>query len=303
MGVSSVRNGVSGGAEGLHVPSAGVDGAGGVRAKGLIEHLRVKIRALEQIPVSLAIPPVPGADPSRPACSLFPSEHGEEQDEPPLHQFERGGLHELKPCSYRDGPSAFAFALAVIAEKMARTETASRLVLWCLTQKAAQEWGHPYGPGLRGLGLDPALFLIVHARNNIDAAWALEEGLKSGVLLAALGQVEVGAPLIGRRLGLAAQSASTSCLLLTNHKDSGLPGTLTRWRIASRRSQGSPFDASAPGALSLRLTLERCRGDSPERSWNVEWSRESHRFRLAAALPHRTLQTGESPPQRRVLTG
>ncbi|MGI8725508.1 MAG: ImuA family protein [Methyloceanibacter sp.] len=253
--------------------------------------------------MSLVIPPLPGAGPSRPACSLFPSEQGEERNEPPLHQFERGGLHELKPFSYRDGPSAFAFALAVIAEKMARAESASRLVLWCLTQKAAQEWGHPYGPGLSEFGLDPALFLIVQARNDLDAAWALEEGLKSGVLLAALGQVEVGAPLIGRRLGLAAQGARTPCLLLTNHNDSGLPGTLTRWRIASSRSQGSPFDASAPGALSLRLTLERCRGDSAERSWKVEWSRESHRFRLAAAFSHRTPQTGESHPQRPVHTG
>jgi hypothetical protein len=66
-----VRNDVPGGAEGFLVSPAGVEKAGGARAKVLIEHLREQIRALEQVPVSLAIPPAPGAAPPRSACSLL----------------------------------------------------------------------------------------------------------------------------------------------------------------------------------------------------------------------------------------
>ena len=67
-----MRNDVPGGAEGLLVPPAGVAKAGGARARVLIE-LRAQIRAIEQVPVSLANPPAPGTALPRPACSLLPS--------------------------------------------------------------------------------------------------------------------------------------------------------------------------------------------------------------------------------------
>jgi protein ImuA len=224
-----------------------------------------------------------------------------------LSKIEASGLHEIKPASCRDTPAALAFALGVIGARVARRGGARTLILWCLTQKAAREWGVPYGPGLLSLGLDPALFLIVEARNDLDAAWALEEGLKSRALIAALGQVEIKAPLIARRLGLAAKAERTPCLLLSGYRQSGLPGTglpgtLTRWRIAASPSSAAPFDAEAPGAPSWGLTLERCRGEAPERSWTVEWSDDAYRFRLAAALADRAAHAGESG-QRRACTG
>src|SRR5262245_63428518 len=66
----ALRNDVPGGAEGLLVPPAGVERAGGARGRVLIEQLRASIRALEQVPGSLAIPPAPGTAPPHPACSL-----------------------------------------------------------------------------------------------------------------------------------------------------------------------------------------------------------------------------------------
>jgi protein ImuA len=166
-------------------------------------------------------------------------------------------------------------------------------VLWCLTKSAAREWGQPYGPGLLAFGLDPALFLIVEARTVEDAAWALEEGLKSRALSAALAQAEIRTPLAARRLSLAAQAARTPCLLLSNHQQPGLPGTLTRWRIAARRSAEAPFDVSAPGAPSWHVTLERCRGEAPGRSFIVEFSHESFRLNLSAASADRAPETRE----------
>ena len=109
----------------------------------------------------------------------------------PLGNLKQGGLHEIRPEAYRDGPAALGFALAVIAAEAAERVARRDLVLWCLTEDAAREWGRPYGPGLLALGLDPALFLIVEARNAEAAAWALEEGLKSRALIAALAEIEI----------------------------------------------------------------------------------------------------------------
>ncbi len=242
-----MRNDVPGGASSLLVPPAGVGKAGGARARVLIEHLREQIRALEQVPVSLAIPPAPGAAPPHPACSLLspptsviagldPAIHSNSAStrrdvtawmpgsspgmtsrkrELPLSQLKGGGLHGLRPESYRDGPAALGFALALIAEQAAERVAGRDLVLWCFTKQAAREWGRPYGPGLLVFGLDPALFLLVQARNAGDAAWALEEGLKSGALIAALAEIEIKTPLVARRLSLAAQASRTPCLLLS----------------------------------------------------------------------------------------
>jgi len=243
--------------------------------------------------VSLANPPAPSAGPPRPACSLAAGPLPSSGRTAPLHRLKRGGLHEIRPEAYRDGPAALGFALALIAEQTAEHQ-ARHLVLWCFTSQAAREWGRPYGPGLLACGLDPSLFLVVEARTAEDAAWALEEGLKSHALVAALAGIEIKTELTARRLSLAAQASRTPCLLLSDHRQAGLPGTLTSWRIAARSSGAAPFDASAPGAPSWYLTLARCRGEAPGRSFIVEFSHESFRFRLSAASSARAAQAGES---------
>ena len=219
----------------------------------------------------------------------------------PLDRLWQSGLHEIKPASYRDGPAALAFALAALAQGAGRPGRGD-LVLWCLTQGIAREWGRPYGPGLIAQGLDPACFLIVETRTAQDAAWALEEGLKSRALIAALGQAEIREELASRRLGLAAQASRTPCLLLSGHthacRRTGLPGTLTRWRVAAGRSGLAPFDAAAPGAPAWHVILERCRGEAPGQSFIVEFSHESDGFHLSAAS-----SAGEAEAKRQSFAG
>jgi protein ImuA len=222
------------------------------------------------------INPLPNPPPSR-------------EREIPWSKLAAAGLHEIKPAAYRDAPAALAFVLAFIGDRLVKREDAAPL-LWCLTERAAREWGAPYGPGLISFGLDPALFLIVQARNGMDAAWALEEGLKARAFTAALGQIEIKAPIIARRLGLAAQTSRTPCLLLSGHQGSGLPGTLTRWRVAAERTSGAAFDVAAPGAPAWHLTLERCRGMVPARSWTVEFRDVAYGFRLAPRFADRAAE-------------
>jgi protein ImuA len=223
---------------------------------------------------------------------------GHDKNEPPLHKLKRGGLHQIRAETYRDHPAALGFALAAIAEAAAARRRDRDLVLWCLTAGAAREWGRPYGPGLLASGLDPALFLIVEARNAETAAWALEEGLKSGALIAALAATEIKTPLAARRLSLAAQASRTSCLLLSSYRETVLPGSITSWRIAARRSAFARFDKDAPGDPSWQLTLERCRNAAPGKSFIVEFSHESFRFHLPPASSARAAATGESGERR-----
>jgi protein ImuA len=218
----------------------------------------------------------------------------------PWGRLAAAGLHEIRPSAYRDEPAALAFALACLGDHAARDKAASSPLLWCLTEKRAREWGTPYGPGLLAFGLDPALFLIVQTRTAVDAAWALEEGLKAQAFAAALGQIEVKAPLFARRLGLAAQASRTPCLLLSDHRSGALPGTLTRWRVEATASGGALFDASAPGPPSWRLTLERCRDGGAARSWIVEFGHGAYGVRVAAAAADRAAQAAE---QDRALAG
>jgi hypothetical protein len=110
----------------------------------------------------------------------------------------------------------------------------------------------------------------------------------------------VKAPIIARRLGLAAQTSHTPCLLLSGHQGSGLPGTLTRWRVAAERTSAAAFDASAPGATAWHLTLERCRGMAPARSWTVEFRDVAYGFRLAPRFADRAAEADET---RQALSG
>ena len=84
-----------------------------------------------------------------------------------------------------------------------------------------------------------------------DAAWALEEGLKSLTLVAALGQAEIMAELAARRLGLAAQASRTPCLLISGIGTRGCPGRSPAG--ASRRVEAPPppLMPHAPGAARL----------------------------------------------------
>ncbi|MFD0986404.1 ImuA family protein [Methyloligella solikamskensis] len=288
------------GAERSSVTSAGVAEAGG-REKHLIERLRSLIRKLEQVPVSFHHhPPATDAEAAPSACfssSLVGTEAQDEAAFPPLHRLGEPGLHELKPDRYGDTPAALGFALGVLRCQVRDVEDDAPL-LWCLTESQLKEWGAPYAPGLLGFGLDPARLLIVRVRNATDAAWTLEEGLKSGALAGLLGQAEIDKPVMARRLGLAAKQGGLPCLLLSDHRQASLPGSLTRWRIAPSLSGPEPFDKQSPGPPRWRLTLERANREPPGRSWILEWNRHAYDFRLAAPLADRAAEAGTDQKRR-----
>ena len=222
-----------------------------------------------------------------------------------------GAVHEIKPGlrGAADGAShtvghwasdwaasvAFALCLAArrLAEMPAGRDPRENRILWCWPEKIARETGRLHGPGLARLGLAPSSLIIVETARAADTLWALEEGLKSGSLALAAGILGEVALTPARRLSLAGQESLTPTLLVTDARAPPAGATATRWRIRPAPSAPHPFGIcdglGAPGEKRIRVTLERCRRhpESEASSLVLEWSDETHRFRLAPALENR----------------
>ena len=179
----------------------------------------------------------------------------------------RAALHEVLGNDTGNAAAGFCVALA------ARLAGSTGLVLWCRR-------GHdPYGPGLALFGLDPRRLIVARGRAGRDVLWAMEEGLRSGVLAAVLGETRELAPIARRRLQLAAETGGVTGLVLRPPAAKTAPGAaLTRWRIAP-----APGTAAGP---RWRVELEHCRGGMPA-AWLVEWhNEETGGFTVVAELRH-----------------
>src|SRR5690606_35565548 len=211
---------------------------------------------------------------------------------------EIGGVHEIKPALQEQGTdwaatwaTAFIFSLALAIRRCAMPDgRACRPILSCRPAAMASEFGGPYGPGLRALGLDPKRLIIVETITAADTLWAIEEGLKSrglALVLGVLGEIELTP---ARRLALAASAYCAPCVLLTHPRTETMAATATRWRVGPLPSGPHPFDPHAPGAPRFTVDLERCRAQplsAETASFSLEWCDEALCFRLASGVADR----------------
>ncbi len=209
-----------------------------------------------------------------------------------------GALHEVKGegggTAAGDWVAALGFALRLALRRvdalLSRSGAARAHLLWCWPSVLARELGRPYGQGLTGLGLDPSSCLFVETARACETLWAMEEGLKSQSLALVIGVVPDLALTPARRLSLAAAGHSTPCLIITDPRAPAAGSTATRWRVEQRLSMAHPLEAGAPGAPRYAVALERCREGAHTRkasSLLLEWSDETHRFRVASRLADR----------------
>lgn len=200
-----------------------------------------------------------------------------------------GGVHEIKPGMDSNGNAALGFAWRLAVRFSGQQPQASQTpILWCTTDRSIGEMGRPHGPGLMRLGLDPQRLLLVEARRSIDVLWAIEEGLKSRVLvLAMLDEIDLVA---ARRLSLAAEANAVPVLLLTHPAHAPAASTASRWRVSSLPSADHSFDSRAPGAPRFRVQIERCRNRPlacEGQPHVLEWSDETRRFRMVPGVVDR----------------
>jgi protein ImuA len=282
-------------------PPFAVPEAGAPRA-ALLDSLRARIHAIERHPPSLA--PVEGLTDA--LCS-----HARSSSQvwtlgvPEIDRHLRGGLdegalHEVKPerrqagAVVGDWATALGFVLRLTVRRLHGLGTSASgtpaQVLWCWPSALAHELGRPYGPGLSCLGLEPSSCLFVETARASDALWAMEEGLKSASVALVLGVLKDVELTPARRLSLAAAEHRIPCLLLTDPRTPPTGATATRWRIGGQTSALHPFEVAAPGPSRHTVSLKRCRHGAPapqSSSLILEWSNETHRFRMVSALADR----------------
>lgn len=292
----------------------------------LVERLRAQVRTLEgragllDEPSNPLVPrgaaaatPSPGmpSHPKAPAAAPFSSRPSEPRlareagslpwcfGTPSIDQrlpnggLDPSGLVELKPDSHGDWPALISFAVCLAVRRLVALgdgRDASRPILVCLTQDLIAEHGRLDGNGLGALGLSPERIVLVTARRQADALWALEEGLRSETLALALGTLGAIALTPSRRLGLAAASGQTPALLLTPHRAQPAPAAALRLRLQRRPSAPHIFDLKSPGAPRFGVAIEKCRGFqdfTDDLFFELEWCDVAHRFNLVAGLADR----------------
>ena len=198
----------------------------------------------------------------------------------------RAALHEVAGAGAdrEQGAAAAGFAALWLAKLQAAGP-----VLW-IVRAAGRAAIDLHAHGLNQHRLDPRRLILVAARRDDEALWAMEEGLKAKSLGAVLGEVEKLDLTASRRLQLAAESGGVTAFVLR------------RWRVTERadRDAAQPIAAvtrwkvtALPTAheIGWRVELTRCRGGRPN-TWIMERAHGSDE--LHAEPQHPEPQQAES---------
>lgn len=206
----------------------------------------------------------------------------------------RGALHEVFAA---DAGIATAFC-ALLAGRLAK-DAENTSILWC-ERPWTLDAGALYGPALLQFGIDPARLILVRARRDSDALWAMEEGLRCGQVAAVVGELGDMSLTASRRLQLAAEKNGVTALSLRSKTDRPTPSAAaTRWRLDAvthekdrhQANDNNDFFQTTPalpglGAARWRAELFRCRGGASA-NWMMEWNDETGDLSVAAEIRNR----------------
>ena len=194
-----------------------------------------------------------------------------------------GVLHEVIAASHGDRPAAFGFLFALSALGL---EARAGPAVFVATRRALSEFGAPYGHGLQQLGRDVGRLILIDAKTDKDALWAIEETLRSQAAPGLVaGVVEKSLDLTSsRRLNLAAAAHATPLALLRTAAGTTTSAAATRWRIAAAPAARDRYGTFAEARWNV--ALERCRNGRPGH-WLIEWNHVAHRFRVVEGVADR----------------
>ncbi len=161
-------------------------------------------------------------------------------------------------------------------------------ILWVTSRRLCLEHGLPYGPGLIGLGIDPARIILVRTRTRTEALWAIEEGLKVSTLAAVIGEVEDIDLTESRRLSLATREHMTRCVVILRSERAPSSASFSRYQVSSCQSEPPGLAPYAPGQPYVEVALVKHRGGERPYIKKMEWSDAPDRFPVVAPLADRT---------------
>jgi protein ImuA len=154
-----------------------------------------------------------------------------------------------------------------------------------------------HAPGLACLNFPVGKLILVKARDEAEALWALEDALGSSGVAAAIGEIEAVDLTAGRRLQLACERSGATGVVVRRRPFGGPPSArreaagsaaASRWRIAP--APGGPDSFGLAGVLGparWSVSLDRCRGGTPG-AWMMEEAPDGpHALRVVAAVADR----------------
>lgn len=196
------------------------------------------------------------------------------------HGLAVGALHEIRASTTLDLAASAGFALT-LGSLLAGFNGA---IFWIAEKQARTEAGEFYGPGLAGLGIDPARLIRIFTNDNSETLWAAGEIAAcpgTGFCLLELRGNPASAGLgFSRRLALRAQSANMPVLLLRQSGQEEASAAATRWQVSPAPSIKQPNEpARFVGAPAWHAALEKSRGGRPG-AWTLEWKRNERLFAL-----------------------
>ena len=246
---------------------------------GKLAALRSAVRQLERGQV------VADADPPRPGFPVLGVDTLDRHLDAAGLPF--GALHVMAPAAPLQEAAATGFATAILAcglRGKSGSTAASGPILWCGGRTL-------FAPGLAGLGLDPERLVLARSSRPADRAWAAEEALRTPGVAAVVLELETVAPVISRRLQLAAEAAGIPAILLGMVPIDVALAAASRWSVAPvvRGMESGKLAGRERTATWLRprwqVALRRCRGGGPG-EWLLEWCHETNRFLVVAEVGH-----------------
>jgi protein ImuA len=211
---------------------------------------------------------------------LTPGERTSGLDHLAMDAAQSPGLHDVRPLTYRDGPAAMGFLCGLTAMAAARRTGA---VIWIAQARGGLDFGLPYGPGLKRIGIDPRRVLLIDAPDDVAALWAAEEAAKAGgtaaILAQTLGPIDLTA---ARRVHLAAARGGVFAGFAQPHRALGLAPALTRWTVNG--ACGAARNLTQWATPRWRAGIDRRRNGPPAPAQILEWDHAAHRMRLGAVL-------------------
>jgi protein ImuA len=210
-----------------------------------------------------------------------------------------GQFAEVYAATEADACAAEGLALAAVSAFAPRLP-----ILWIRHGFIGQETGRPYAGGLREMGIDPARFIIVHARNPLAALQAGLEGARcpgaAAVVIGLWGETKAYDLVASRRLALAAAENSVALMLVRIVAAPSPSAAAFRWSVASAASEA--FPANAPGHPVFEVKLLRARTGAANARYRVEWNRDA-RTLTAEPLAGDAVGTRENFRDRPALSG
>jgi len=208
-----------------------------------------------------------------------------------------GAMHEVFAEAGRQSATATGFVAGLAGRVASR-----RPLVWIRQDFAEVEAGAVSMSGLSELGLDPRLFVSVHAADVDHALRATADALAcdavGAVVLEVWGEAKQFDLVASRKLTLAAQASGATALMLRMAAEPRPSTAETRWIVRAAHSPPGSSPSSAWGSPLFETQLVRNR-HGPTGRWIMEWKSDECLFGkpaaysqpVAAAPAHRPHQT------------